>query len=96
MERLPPCAALVVKDAVPLKSGALPREVPLSKNCTMPLGAPAPGLFTVTVVVNVTNWVKTEGLVELWTVPVVVSALLTVCTKGLLLLLLELKLLSPT
>ena len=30
MERLPPCAALVVKDAVPLKSGALPLKPELN------------------------------------------------------------------
>jgi hypothetical protein len=41
--------------ACPLLRVAVPRDVPLAKNWTVPVAVPAPGLFTATIAVRVTN-----------------------------------------
>ncbi len=51
-----------------------------SLKVTVPVGVPAPGGFTLTVAVNVTDWPKTDGLIEEATV-VVVGAWFTVNVK---------------
>jgi hypothetical protein len=55
----------------------VPRVVAPSLNVTIPVGVPLPGEFTVTVAVNVTNWLNAEGFAPELTA-VVVFALLTV------------------
>ena len=58
-----------------------PKFVPSMWNCTLPVGAPAPGDTGATVAVNVTPWPKREGFAdEVRTI--VVSALPTVCVIG--------------
>jgi hypothetical protein len=64
-----------------------------SRKLTVPVGDPAPGAFTVTVAVNVTDWPKTDGLADEARV-VVVFALLTTCETAVLVLVLKLP--SPT
>jgi hypothetical protein len=56
--------------------------VPLAEKATVPVGAPAPGVSTVTVAVKVTDWPKTlvAGDAES---PVVVGARLTVWLRAL-------------
>ena len=49
-------------------------------NVTVPVGAPLPETLAVTVAVNVTGWLKTEGLTEEVTVVVVVAKFCTTCT----------------
>ena len=46
-----------MKVAVPPESVAVPIEVPLLRNSTVPVGVPAPGLTADTVAVKVTGWV---------------------------------------
>src|ERR1700683_1825264 len=45
-------------------SVAVPRTVVPSSKVTVPVGVPDPGTLAVTVVVKVTDWPKSEGLVE--------------------------------
>src|SRR5947207_1760366 len=56
-----------------------PTDVPLSLNCTEPVGAPSPGAATATptVAVKVTAWPKTDGFTDNVT-EVLVPALTTV------------------
>ena len=56
--------------SVPVPSVAVP-----SRKVTVPVGVPAPGVFTLTVAVNVTLWPNTEGLVEEDSFVVVTSGL---------------------
>jgi hypothetical protein len=54
--------AEVEKVAVPpAVSGPVPIEAAPSLNVTVPVGVPEPGLFTVTVAVNVTPCPNTDG-----------------------------------
>ena len=46
---------VVVKVAVPPESVAVPIELPLFRNSTVPVGEPTPGLAAATVAVNVTD-----------------------------------------
>ena len=68
----------VVKVALPEPSSVeVPRVVVPSLNVTVPVGVPP---LEVTVAVNVTDWLKTEGLAEELTVVMVVNVFWTVCT----------------
>ena len=58
-------------------SAEVPRVVVPSLNVTVPVGVPP---LEVTVAVNVTDWLKTDGLADELTVVVVVNVLWTVCT----------------
>src|SRR5688572_31266336 len=60
-----------------LKATGAPTGVPLSRNCTVPLGVPAPGATALTVAVKVTACPTTDGLTDEVTA-VVVLALITV------------------
>ena len=76
-ESVPTGSVVVVKIAVlPLRL-AVPREVVPTKNCTEPVGVPAPGATTAMVAVSVTGWPEfaVEGVAERL---VVVLAWLTV------------------
>jgi hypothetical protein len=79
---LEPAAKLVVvREAVPLESVAVPSEVVPLKNWTVPVGEPTPGLVTATVAVNVTPW-PTVGAVGVKVIVVVVDASATVTRTG--------------
>jgi hypothetical protein len=67
----------VVNWATPAVKLAVPTVAAPSRNVTVPLGVPAPGATAATVAVKVTDWPKTEGLVDEVSV-VAVAALLTV------------------
>src|SRR6266516_4415702 len=82
----------VVNVAVPPDRVPVPSVVAPSRKVTVPLGLPAPGATGATVAVKVTLCPKTDGLADEATV-VVVLALLTVCVKTALVLVL--KLVSP-
>jgi len=71
---------LTVSDACPLVSSVpVPSVLAPSLNVTVPVGAPAPGGVTETVVTNVTGWPNVEGEPGADVgVPAVVPALLTV------------------
>src|SRR2546430_4589354 len=62
----------------PANATGAPRLAAPAKNCTLPVGLPAPGGIAFTVAVNVTAWPNTEGLVEDAVTTVEVSALPTV------------------
>jgi hypothetical protein len=49
-------SALVVCEAVPLDSGTVASNTPLSRNSTLPVTGLAPGAVVETVAVNVTFW----------------------------------------
>lgn len=82
MDRDPTASAEVVKVAWPEPSRVdVPSvEEPFLK-VTVPVGTPLPGALAVTVAVNVTGWLNTEGLAEEPTV-VVVASLLTTCGEA--------------
>src|SRR5580658_2184914 len=66
----------VLKVATPEPfSVAVPRTVVPSSNVIVPVGVPEPGALAVTVVVNVTDWPKSDGLAEVVTVVLVPSSL---------------------
>src|SRR5260370_21200807 len=56
----------------------LPRVLEPSLKVTVPVGSPPPGALAVTVAVNVTGWLYTEGFAEALTTAVVAS-LVTTC-----------------
>ncbi len=70
----------VLKEAVPLVSETLPRDVVPSLKITLPVAAPAPGGWAETVALNVTDCPKKEGFGTAVTL-VVVAALLTTSAK---------------
>ena len=71
-----PTARLEVENAtVPPMSVPVPSVAVPSRKVTVPVGVPAPGVFTLTVAVNVTLWPKAEGLVSEATLVVVASGL---------------------
>jgi hypothetical protein len=63
------------------ETGAVPRLVFPSKNCTVPVGVPAPGETTETVALKVTGWPYTDGFAEDLTA-VLVRAVLTLWTRA--------------
>ena len=69
------------KLTVPPDRLAVPRRVAPSKNCTVPVGVPDPGLLAATVAVNVTQLPKVNpgGEDEEVVMVVVVGVLLTIC-----------------
>jgi hypothetical protein len=78
-------ARAVLKEAVVtppalLTLTGLPALLPSTMNCTVPLGAPAPGAVTLTVAVKLMLWPDTEGLTEELTT-VLVAARLTVWVR---------------
>ena len=73
MEWVPTARLEVEKVAMPPLSVPVPRVAVPSWKVTVPVGVPAPGVFTPTVAVNVTLWPKTEGLVAEETLVVVAS-----------------------
>ena len=74
---MPTVSPEVVNVATPLpfKDIGVPRLVPLSLNCTVPVGVPVPD---VTVAVNVTAWPKSDGLTEVLTVVTVIASTVAV------------------
>ena len=80
------------KDACPLARFAVPRLVRPSRNVTVPVGVPEPGGVALTMAVAVTDWPKTLGFGERFTVTVGTSKF-TICENGEELF--ALKLLSP-
>ena len=81
MEWVPAVKEAVIYVACPLAFNVpVPSVVVPSLKVTVPVGVPAPGGFTLTVAVNVTDWPKTDGLTEEATV-VVVGAWVTVNVK---------------
>ena len=60
---------------------ALPMATPLSKNWTVPVAVPAPGVVVATVAVKVTDWPKIEGFVEDVNAVVVLARMLATCTE---------------
>ena len=63
----------MVKVAIPLPFRfPVPRTVKPSRNVTVPVGIPEPGMLAVTVAVKVTDWPNADGLAEDTTVEVVV------------------------
>jgi hypothetical protein len=70
----------VVNVAAPPDSVPVPMLTPPSKNVTVPVGVPKPGVV-LTVAVNVTDWPNTEVLVDA-TMVAVVLAPFTVWTKA--------------
>ena len=72
---LTPKLVIAADVAEPELKVTVPSEVTPSKNSTVPLAVPAPGAVAATVAVKVTDWPKTEGVVEANVV--VVLALLT-------------------
>src|SRR5436853_156398 len=54
-----------------------PRELPSSRNCTVPVGAPSPGDWMLSVAVKNTLWPKRDGLADVLSATFV-PALLTV------------------
>jgi hypothetical protein len=81
IELEPAAKLVVVREAVPLESVAVPSEVVPLKNWTVPVGEPTPGLVTATVAVNVTPW-PTVGAVGVKVIVVVVDASATVTRTG--------------
>ena len=89
----PTASVLVVNMAWPALSRVpVPRMVEPSLKVTVPVGVPAPGLFAVTVAVNVTACPDSDGLAEELTT-VVVPAFFTVSVS--VLEVLPLKVASP-
>jgi hypothetical protein len=75
MERAPTARVEVVNVAIPLPfSVPDPSVVEPSLKATVPVGTPLPGGVTVTVAVNVTGWLKAEGLDDELTAVVVAAA----------------------
>jgi hypothetical protein len=64
IEWLPASRLDVEKVAVPPFSVPVPSVVDPSLKVTLPVGAPAPGVLTLTFAVNVTLWPYTDGLIE--------------------------------
>jgi hypothetical protein len=73
---MPNANVLVVNVAMPPDTAPVPRVVVPSKNVTVPVGLPAPGLTTVTVAVKVTLCPEVDGFTD-EARPVAVLALLT-------------------
>ena len=68
----------VVKVAVPLAFNVpAPRVEPPFLKVTVPVGTPLPGAVAVTVAVNVTGWLSTEGLADELTAVVVADLFTT-------------------
>ena len=91
-ESVPTGSVVVVRTAVlPLRL-AVPREVVPTKNCTEPVGVPAPGATTAMVAVSVTVWPEfaVDGVADR---AVVVPAWLTTCESAVDVL--PVKLVSP-
>ena len=64
---------------LPFRAAAAPMLLPLSLNCTVPVGVPVPA-GPATVAVNVTDCPKSDGLADEVTVVVVAAfAMLKVC-----------------
>ena len=61
---MPIAKAEVVNVATPPLSVPVPIGLPPSRNVTVPIGVPAPGATGETVVLKVTDWPNTVGLVE--------------------------------
>src|SRR6266853_1870435 len=80
-QRAPTAMAEVVNVAIPLPfSVPVPNVVEPSLKVTVPVGTPLPGGVAVTVAVNVTGWLNTEGLDdELTAVVVAAPAEFTTC-----------------
>jgi hypothetical protein len=74
---LPITSDEVVKVPLPEVRLAVPRVVEPSKKVTVPVGVPTPGEEALTVAVNVTAWLKDDGLSDEVTVAEL-FALLTV------------------
>ena len=92
---LPTLRAEVVKVATPLAfTVPVPRVAVPSMKLTVPVGTPEPGATGATVAVKVTDCPKAVAFEDELSV-VVVLAWLTVCVKGLLLLSLAVKFVSP-
>ena len=75
---MPTARAEVVNVAMPPLSVPVPIGLPPSRNVTVPVEVPAPGVTGETVAVNVTDWPNTDGFTDEVTV-VAVSALFTTC-----------------
>ena len=71
----------MLKEAVPSLRVAEPSAVEPSENVTVPVGVPLPGATAVTVAVNVTDCVKTEGFTDDVTTTVLPSWL-TTCERA--------------
>ena len=67
----------VVTPPLVLTLTGLPVLLPSITNCTVPVGAPAPGAVMLIVTVKFTVWPEVDGLIEA-TTTVVLLALLTV------------------
>ena len=69
---------MTVATPAPSTTTGPPSAVPLSSNCTVPVGLPPPGATTDVVAVNVTEPPNSEGFAD-EPIAVVVSAGLTTC-----------------
>lgn len=92
MECRPEAGAEMGKDACPLTRFAVPRLVSPSRKVTVPVGEPEPGAVAFIVAVATTDWPKTLGFGETFTV-IVGTSRFTICVNGEELF--ALKLLSP-
>ncbi len=72
--------AVEVPPEVVMPTG-LPALLPSIWNCTVPVGAPAPGAPTLIVAVNVTLWLAIDGLTA-ETTTVLVLTLWTICVRA--------------
>jgi len=88
---LTPKLVIAAEVAEPEDSVTVPREVTPSKNWTVPVAVPAPGVVVATVAVKVTDCAKTEGFTEDVNA-VVVLALLTTWLTAVLVLVTKLEL----
>ena len=61
MECDPATSVEIVKLATPAASVPVPSVVEPSRNTTLPVGVPAPGVVAPIVAVNVTAWPKVDG-----------------------------------
>ena len=64
----------------PTSATGSPSKSPSKRNCTVPVGVPAPGITDATVAVNVTGVPATDGLAD--DVSVVVVAFSTTCVSS--------------
>jgi hypothetical protein len=71
----------MVNVALPELKVLVPSVVLPSLKSTVPVGVPEPGADAVTVAVNVTLWLRIEGLTEVL-IAAKVDALLTVCVRA--------------
>ena len=60
----------------PLKVTGPPKGLPSIRNCTVPVRVPAPGATELTVAVKLTDWPKTDGLTDEFTLVVVLAWLM--------------------